>query len=303
MKDIVVAAAIAVLSSAAAYAAESKSVTRDGRTVEFVECEKCEMRARFAADGKHATVNVSRLKDDSPNKHTLQHRRKQLMERAFEVMEAAASSEQPFWGEEIVKTWRSRGLPSYVVRREGRAVALVKDVGEAGGRVRELALYNMEDATHSFDVSFASLDLEGGVKVLDLTERAIPPPSAAGVAVKVAPKSARIFRLSAERRVERTLFSTASATSADESSVVWSGVTIANGGRRTLEFTCKVEADAMFFVKIGESKPARVEVRAIEGMASIGIGEVMVAKGVWDVHVYAAEGEKLPAITEMRMYR
>ena len=121
--------------------------------------------------------------------------------------------------------------------------------------------------------------------------------------MKVAPKSARIFRLSAEKRVERTLFSTASATSADESSVVWSGVTIANGGRRTLEFTCKVEADAMFFVKIGESKPARVEVRAIEGMASIGIGEVTVAKGVWDVRVYAAEGEKLPAITEMRMYR
>lgn len=225
------------------------------------------------------------------------------MERAFEVMEAAASSEQPFWGEEIVKTWRSRGLPSYVVRREGRAVALVKDVGEAGGRVRELALYNMEDATHSFDVSFASLDLEGKVNVLDLTERAIPPPSAAGVAVKVAPKSARIFRLSAEKRVERTLFSTASATSADESSVVWSGVTIANGGRRTLEFTCKVDADAIFFAKIGESKPARVEVRAIEGMASIGIGEVTVAKGVWDVRVYAAEGEKLPAITEMRMYR
>ena len=303
MKASIVAAAIAALSSAAAYAAESKSVTRDGRTVEFVECEKCEMRARFAADGKHATVNVSRLKDDSPNKHTLQHRRKQLMERAFEVMEAAAEAEQPFWGEEIVKTWRSRGLPSYVVRREGRAVALVKDVGAAGGRVRELALYNMEDATHSFDVSFASLDLEGKVNVLDLTERAIPPPSAAGVAVKVAPKSARIFRLSAEKRVERTLFSTASATSADESSVVWSGVTIANGGRRTLEFTCKVEADAMFFVKIGESKPARVEVRAIEGMASIGIGEVTVAKGVWDVRVYAAEGEKLPAITEMRMYR
>lgn len=303
MKASIVAAAIAVLSSAAASAAESKSVTRDGRTVEFVECEKCEMRARFAADGKHATVNVSRLKDDSPNKHTLQRRRKQLMERAFEVMEAAASSEQPFWGEEIVKTWRSRGLPGYVVRREGKAVALVKDVGEAGGRVRELALCNMEDATHSFDVSFASLDLEGKVNVLDLTERAIPPPSAAGVAVKVAPKSARIFRLSAEKRVERTLFSTASATSADESSVVWSGVTIANGGRRTLEFTCKVEADAMFFVKIGESKPARVEVRAIEGMASIGIGEVTVAKGVWDVRVYAAEGEKLPAITEMRMYR
>ena len=283
MKASIVAAAIAVLSSAAASAAESKSVTRDGRTVEFVECEKCEMRARFAADGKHATVNVSRLKDDSPNKHTLQHRRKQLMERAFEVMEA--------------------GLPSYVVRREGKAVALVKDVGEAGGRVRELALYNMEDATHSFDVSFASLDLEGKVNVLDLTERAIPPPSAAGVAVKVAPKSARIFRLSAEKRVERTLFSTASATSADESSVVWSGVTIANGGRRTLEFTCKVDADAIFFAKIGESKPARVEVRAIEGMASIGIGEVTVAKGVWDVRVYAAEGEKLPTITEMRMYR
>ena len=225
------------------------------------------------------------------------------MERAFRVMEAAAEAEQPFWGEEIVKTWRSRGLPSYVVRREGRAVALVKDVGEAGGRVRELALYNMEDATHSFDVSFASLDLDGKVDVLDLTERAIPPPSAAGVAVKVAPKSARVFRLSAARRVERTLFSTVSATSSDDSGILWSGVTIANGGRRTLEFTCKVEADAIFFVKIGESKPARVEVRAIEGMASLGIGEVMVAKGVWDVRVYPVEGEKLPTITEMRMYR
>ena len=303
MKTRIAAAAVAAMSFAAAFAAESKSVTRDGRTVEFVECEKCEMRARFAADGKHATVNISRLKDDSPNKHTLMHRRKQLAERAFRVMEAAAEAEQPFWGEEIVKTWRSRGLPSYVVRREGRAVALVKDVGEAGGRVRELALYNMEDATHSFDVSFASLDLEGKVDVLDLTERAIPPPSAAGVAVKVAPKSARVFRLSAERRVERTLFSTASATSSDDSGILWSGVMIANGGRRPLGFTCKVEADAMFFVKIGESKPARVEVRAIEGMASLGIGEVMVAKGVWDVRVYPVEGEKLPTITEMRMYR
>ena len=37
MKASIVAAAIAALSSAAAYAAESKSVTRDGRTVEFVE--------------------------------------------------------------------------------------------------------------------------------------------------------------------------------------------------------------------------------------------------------------------------
>ena len=59
MKTRIAAAAVAAMSFAAAFAAEPKSVTRDGRTVEFVECEKCEMRARFAADGKRSIRYIS----------------------------------------------------------------------------------------------------------------------------------------------------------------------------------------------------------------------------------------------------
>jgi len=298
------AALAALLLAGAADCAESKTVTRDGRTVEFVECPKCEMRARFAADAKSATINVSRLRDGNPDKHRYSRLRTMMLERVFKVMEtAAAAAEQPFWGEGLVRTWRTRGLPAYVVQREDRFVVLVKDVGEPGGKVREVALYNMSDAAREFHVTFASLDLGGKVLVLDLTERAIPEDFASEIAVRVPPKSAKIYRLSAESRVERSLFSVASASVREPGQIVWKDVTIVNGGRRTVEFTCDVKEDTAFFVTIGPSKPAHVSVRALEGMASLAIGEVLVTKGVHDIRAYAPEGEALPTIKEVRMYR
>ena len=50
--------------------------------VEFTECPKCDKRMRISEDGKTATVNVSRLKDDAPDEATLARRKAEMSARA-----------------------------------------------------------------------------------------------------------------------------------------------------------------------------------------------------------------------------
>ena len=54
--------------------------------VEFTECPKCDKRMRISEDGKTATVNVSRLKDDNPDAETLAARKAAMTARAERLL-------------------------------------------------------------------------------------------------------------------------------------------------------------------------------------------------------------------------
>ena len=63
---IVVASAVVIVRRNAATPIDTRqilSVTRNGRTVTFVECPECEKSMRIASDGMSATINLCRLRD------------------------------------------------------------------------------------------------------------------------------------------------------------------------------------------------------------------------------------------------
>jgi len=62
------------------------SVTRNGRTVTFVECPECEKSMRIASDGMSATINLSRLRDGNPDAKEFARRRDAAVEQAFLLM-------------------------------------------------------------------------------------------------------------------------------------------------------------------------------------------------------------------------
>ncbi len=62
------------------------------------------------------------------------------------------------------------GLQAYVVQHEKEGYVLVKDIETKWGTTRAVALYNPSDTICNFSVPFSLLDLEGNVKVRDLSE-------------------------------------------------------------------------------------------------------------------------------------
>ena len=62
------------------------SVTRNGRTVTFVECPECEKTMRVASDGMSATINLCRLRDGNPDAKEFARRRDAAVEQAFLLM-------------------------------------------------------------------------------------------------------------------------------------------------------------------------------------------------------------------------
>ena len=62
------------------------SITRDGRTVTFVECPECEKSMRIASDGMSATINLCRLRDGNPDAKEFARRRDAAVEQAFLLM-------------------------------------------------------------------------------------------------------------------------------------------------------------------------------------------------------------------------
>lgn len=75
MKHLILNATI-VLSIAAVF----------GAAVEVKDCSKCPMRMRIAPDGKSATINLSRLKDDSPSGAELDRRVAAMKARAERLL-------------------------------------------------------------------------------------------------------------------------------------------------------------------------------------------------------------------------
>ena len=71
---------LAVSLAGAAFAAG------DSPAVRLDECPKCDRRIRISEDGKSATVNLSRLKDDAPDEATLARRIERMTARAKELI-------------------------------------------------------------------------------------------------------------------------------------------------------------------------------------------------------------------------
>ena len=69
--------------------AAAAAVTMGAGAVEFAECPKCDRRMRISEDGKSATVNLSRLKDDAPDAATLERRKAEMSARAERYLKLA----------------------------------------------------------------------------------------------------------------------------------------------------------------------------------------------------------------------
>ena len=80
------------------------SITRNGRTVTFVECPECEKSMRIASDGMSATINLCRLRDGNPDAEEFARRRDAAVEQAFLLMaekhEEASRSKEPDKGKD-----------------------------------------------------------------------------------------------------------------------------------------------------------------------------------------------------------
>ena len=86
---VVASAAVVIARRNAATPIDTRqilSVTRNGRTVTFVECPECEKIMRIASDGMTATINLCRLRDGNPDAKEFARRRDAAVEQAFLLM-------------------------------------------------------------------------------------------------------------------------------------------------------------------------------------------------------------------------
>ena len=86
---IVVASAVVIVRRNAATPIDTRqilSITRNGRTVTFVECPECEKTMRVASDGMSATINLCRLRDGNPDAKEFARRRDAAVKQAFLLM-------------------------------------------------------------------------------------------------------------------------------------------------------------------------------------------------------------------------
>ncbi|MCF0198791.1 MAG: alpha-galactosidase [Bacteroidaceae bacterium] len=98
-------------------------------------------------------------------------------------------------------------LQAYVVKRDGEAYTLVKDIEQRNGLVRAVALCNLGDEDKEMTLTFADVDLDGPVAMRDLcAKKDIAEPQDGAFTVTVPAHGTRIYRLQAERRLERTLY-------------------------------------------------------------------------------------------------
>lgn len=98
------------------------------------------------------------------------------------------------------------GLQAYVVKKVSGVYLLVKDVEELYGTKRAISIYNPTDAEVEFDVDFLSLDLGGRILVRDLFEKKDIGTYVGSMNIKVPAHGTRIYKLTAERRYERTKY-------------------------------------------------------------------------------------------------
>ncbi len=95
------------------------------------------------------------------------------------------------------------GLQAYVVQHRGETYVLVKDILALHGLTRAVALYNPSDKEVQMTVSFSELDLAGKVKVRDLYSHQDLGEMEGALSTLVPPHATRIYKLEAERRLDR----------------------------------------------------------------------------------------------------
>ena len=145
-----------------AFAAQVKSVARDGRKIDFIECEKCEMLAKWNEPGTHATINLSRLRDGDPSAAELSRRETEMLGRVLEAMAMKPAAVPDGW--------------------------------------REVPLANDSDEPRDFNVPLVSLGLSGPVHALDMTGRAVMRDLKDALVARVPPHETRVYRLSPTTR-------------------------------------------------------------------------------------------------------
>ncbi len=160
-----------------AFAAQLKSVTRDGKKVDFIECERCPMLAKWSEDGTYATLNMSRLGDGNPSAAELSLREAETLERVFAAMAMKPAVESP------------------------RCTVLCDDIHVvATNTVGDVVIENLVDEPRDFSVPLAELGLHGPVHALDITERAVMPDVNGTLVARVLPRETKILRLSPTTR-------------------------------------------------------------------------------------------------------
>ena len=97
-------------------------------------------------------------------------------------------------------------LQAYVAKRDGETYVLVKDVETYQGRTRAVAFLNTEDGERMMSVDLADIELAGKTAVRDLFERKDLAPVEGKLSVSVPGHATRIYRLTAEKRLERRIY-------------------------------------------------------------------------------------------------
>ena len=98
------------------------------------------------------------------------------------------------------------GLQAYVVKRENGGYVLVKDVDEKYGTKRAVAFYNPTDAAINMSIDFSQLDLAGEIVVRDLFAKRNLGIYEGTYSVSIPAHGTRIYKLTAEQRLERSLY-------------------------------------------------------------------------------------------------
>ena len=203
------------------------------------------------------------------------------------------------------------GLQAYVAKRygemrypwtgklENEAYLLVKDAVEKYGKARYAMVYNPGDTNQTVELRFADVDLGGKVSVFDLVERADYGEWLNGYRVEVPAHGARIFRLDAERRLERTVYEAETAYltafqdlddklgtaragwswnapgghaavtkigNSPENDLIWKNVYLEKPGKVKLTFYVSAPDDWTFYVSIdgGEAKKITVSAKVVD---------------------------------------
>ncbi len=97
-------------------------------------------------------------------------------------------------------------LQATVVKRENGTYVLVKDVETLHGNTRAVAFYNPTDAAKKMSIDLFDLDLGDEAEVRDLFGRKDLGHFSGKIEVDVPPHATRIYKVTADRRIERRLY-------------------------------------------------------------------------------------------------
>ncbi len=159
-----------------AFAAQIKSVTRGGKKIDFIECEKCAMLAKWNEAGTYATINLSRLRDGNPSAAELSRREAETLEMLLQAM----------------------GMPTPTEESDVRVLELdashVVSTRQIGNWV-EVWFKNLSDSPRYFRIPMRALGMTGVLQAVDITDRAITPEFKDEVFARVPPRETKVYRL------------------------------------------------------------------------------------------------------------